>query len=124
VGRLLYQTNYGDLPSSARREERAFLSTARDARSLRDEFAEIRTAMTQAHSLTTLVDKPLIVVTAAGGADPQWLAMQDDLAKLSTNSVHRTFQVPHAALTEDQKSAALSSQAIGDMVQSIRGARP
>lgn len=126
AGRLFSQVNYGGLPPRARNEERAFLSTARNYRSVRDEFAELRTALKQAQSLTSLGGKPLMVVTARRGAEggPQWLTLQDDLAKLSTNSVHRVFNATHQTLTEDRKDAALSSQAIRDLVESIRVGRP
>jgi pimeloyl-ACP methyl ester carboxylesterase len=124
VGRLFYQASYGGLPSGARAEERAFLSTAQDNRSVRDEFSQIRTAMAQAGALRTLGNTPLIVVTATEGTETGWAAAQADLAKLSTNSVHRTVAATHAALTEDEKAAAQSSQAITDMVQSIRAAGP
>lgn len=123
VARLFYGASYGGLPSGPRAQERAFLSTAQDNSSVRDEFSQIRTAMAQAGALRTLGGKPLIVLTATKGAETGWAAAQDDLARLSTNSVHRTVAATHAALTEDEKTATVSSQAIGDVVQSIRAAR-
>ena len=61
------------------------------ARSVRDEFSQIRTTMTEAQALTTLGDRPLIVLTAEKDAQGGWIAAQDKLAALSTNSVHRTL---------------------------------
>ena len=46
--------------------------------------------MQQAASLTDLADKPLIVLTAGRGHDAEWMAAQDKLATLSTNSLHRS----------------------------------
>jgi hypothetical protein len=126
VGRLFYGTAYGDLPPKARDEERAFLSTPRDNRSLRDEFAELRIAMAQAQPLTSLHraglrGAPLIVVTAQKVAQGGWSALQDDLATLSANVDHRYLpDATHAMLTENKATAATSSQAIRDVVNAVR----
>ena len=62
------------------------------------------------------------VLTAADGAQDGWLPAQDDLATLSTNSVHRTLpDASHAMLVEDEATAHESSQAILDLVQIVRG---
>ena len=56
--------------------------------------------MTEAQSLTTLGDRPLVVLTAEKDAQGGWMAAQDELAALSTNSVHRTLpNADHAMLT-------------------------
>jgi hypothetical protein len=123
IGRALYQTSYGDLPAHARDEERAFLATPRHARSVRDEFSQIRTAMNQANSLTTLGDTPLVVVTAQKDAEGGWDAAQDHLAALSTNSAHRVVpDADHTMLTEHQATASQSTRAITDVVISVRTA--
>src|SRR4051794_13227045 len=125
VGRVLYGTEYGDLPALARDEERASVSRPGDARSLRDEFSQIRTTMTEAQAVTSLGDRPLVVLTAAKDAEGGWTAAQDELATLSTNSVHRTLaNADHAMLTEQQTTAAQSSQAIRDVVSSVRTGTP
>jgi pimeloyl-ACP methyl ester carboxylesterase len=125
VGRVVAQTSYGDLPPSARREQRAFWSTPRHNRSVRDEFSEIRTAMAQAKSLTSIGDRPLVVLTAQKEALGGWMAAQDDLAQLSTNVAHRVLpEATHAAVVENQAFAAQSSQSIRDVVDAVRtGAR-
>jgi pimeloyl-ACP methyl ester carboxylesterase len=123
IGRMIYSAAYGDLPALARDQERAFMATPRDARSVRDEFSQIRTTMTEAQGLTTLGDRPLIVLTAEKDAQGGWIAAQDKLAALSTNSVHRTLtNADHAMLTEQQATAAQSAQAIRDVVDAIRTA--
>ena len=127
VGRAMYQSAYGDLPADARDQERAFQATPRHSRSVRDEFSQIRTAMNQAHALTSVGDRPLVVVTAQKQAKAEggWMEAQDDLAALSTNSVHRTASnATHAMLTENETMAAQSSQAILDVVDSIRTDTP
>jgi pimeloyl-ACP methyl ester carboxylesterase len=125
IGRMLYQSAYGELPALARDEQRAFWSTPRHARSVRDEFSKLRTAMEQAKSFSGLGDRPLIVVTAEKDAQGGWMAAQDELAALSTNSSHRVLNdATHAALAENKAAAALSSRAIRDIVTSVRAGTP
>jgi pimeloyl-ACP methyl ester carboxylesterase len=125
VGRVEFGSAYGGLPALARDEDRTFLATPRAARSVRDEFSQIRTSMNEAQLLTTLGDRPLIVVTAAKNAQGGWFAAQDALAALSTNSAHRRLaNAEHAMLTEDQATAAQSSQAIRDVVNTVRTGTP
>ena len=121
IGRALYASTYGDLPAPARDEERAFWATPRHSRSVRDEFSEIRTAMAEARTLTTLGNRPLVVLTAEKGAEGGWTEAQDELAALSTNSVHRMLpNASHSMLTEDEHTAAQSSRAITDVVNAAR----
>ena len=125
VGRIMYQSAYGELPDVARDQERAFVSTTRHSRSVRDEFSQLRTAMAQASSLTSLGDRPLVVVTAEEEAEYGWMAAQDVLVALSTNSVHRVVpDATHAMLTENEAAAVASSQAIRDVVNAVRAGTP
>ncbi|MBK5288405.1 MAG: alpha/beta hydrolase [Acidimicrobiia bacterium] len=121
VGRAIYATGYDGLPARSRDDERAFLSTPRDSRSLRDEFSVIKTAMHQAGALHTLGHRPLVVLTARKGAEPGWTALQNQLAALSTNRVHRVLaNAEHSMLTEDERTAAHSSHAIRRVVLAVR----
>jgi pimeloyl-ACP methyl ester carboxylesterase len=120
VGRLVYHANFGDLPARARDAQRLNYSSARLFRSLRDEFAELPTALQQAHSFQSLGDRPLVVVTAARDAQAGWLPLQDAMARLSTNSSHRVVPYTHDALITDQAAAQTSSQAIRDVVHAVR----
>ena len=122
IGRAMYATAYPGLPARARDEERAFWATPRHGRSVRDEFSQLRTAMREARSLKTLGDRPLVVVTAQKDAEPGWAAAQDELAALSTNSVHELLpSATHSMLTEDHDTAARSSRAITEVVNAVRG---
>lgn len=95
------------------------------ARSVRNEFAELPTALQQGAALTSLGDRPLIVVTAVAEAEAGWLPLQDEMVTLSTNSVHRVLpDATHASLIEDEGDAAMASQAILDVVQSVRAGTP
>ena len=81
--------------------------------------------MTEAQALTTLGDRPLVVLTAEKDAQGGWIAAQDKLAALSTNSVHRMLaNADHDMLAEHQATAAQSGQAIRDVVNAVRTGTP
>jgi pimeloyl-ACP methyl ester carboxylesterase len=95
------------------------------ARSVRDEFAQLPTALQQGAALTSLGDRPLIVVTAVADSEVGWLPLQDEMVTLSTNSVHWVLpDATHDSLIDDEGDAALASQAILDVVQSVRAGTP
>jgi hypothetical protein len=125
VGRLIVHSASSGLPPQVREEERAFSSTARAARSLHDEAAELRTTLEQAGALTDLGARPLIVVTAARDAQRGWRPLQNDLATLSTNSVHRVLaNATHSSLTEDKTEAGEAARAILEVVAAVRTDQP
>src|SRR5207253_179223 len=84
--RLVNQFASDPLPVPTRHEERSVISTANLNRIQRDEFAELPMSLKEAAALTTLGDRPLIVVTAAKGTQTGWLPLQDKMTGLSTNS--------------------------------------
>ncbi len=122
IARVYNQAAYSDLPALARDEQRAFWSTPRHNRSVRDEFSQIRTAMTQAQSLTSLGDRPLVVITAEKDALGGWMAAQDELAALSTNSVHRTLLRCDALLTHPERDQRQRNPAGPSPMSSTRSA--
>ena len=125
VMRLVYSLVPTGLPPEAQAEERAFWSTASHNRSFRDEVVGLKAALAEAQALESLGDKPLIVVTAAEDAEVGWLPLQDKMANLSTNSIHRVVQdVTHSSLTEDKGGSAISIQAILDVVAAVRSGVP
>jgi uncharacterized protein (DUF1501 family) len=85
-----------------------------------------RTAFEQARTLTSLDDKPLVVVTATESIDKheEWVDLQDRLAALSVNSDHRVADATHAGLIDDRVSFEASVQAIVDVVRSVRTGQP
>jgi pimeloyl-ACP methyl ester carboxylesterase len=124
VGRLIAQSSYGTLPPQSRDEARANASSAPHLASFIEEFAEANTAMQQASSLASLNGKPLIVLTADRGInDAQWQVKQNHLATLSTKSLHRHADATHESLLDDQADSAAASQAIQDVVASIRASQ-
>src|SRR5437016_3699248 len=123
--RLANQFAPDPLPIPTRDEERAVISTANLNRIQRDEFAELPMTLTEAAALTTLGDRPLIVVTAAKGAQAGWLALQDKMTGLSSDSDHRVLpDTDHPGLIHDRVGAAQASQAILDVVASVRSGTP
>jgi pimeloyl-ACP methyl ester carboxylesterase len=121
IARLTSGMGFGGLPSDARREARVFSSSPRELRADRDEFAELPTVFDQTKALTTLDQKPLLVLTADLGQQSGWFASQNKLATLSTNSLHQTTHgATHGALLEDASSAAVTSRAIGNVVRAAR----
>ena len=80
--------------------------TARHIQSTLDEYLQASASTDQAASLCDFADKPLGVLTAGSGSDAAWLAAQDDLASLSTDSVQRVINgAKHAELVSDQDAA-------------------
>jgi len=120
VGRVLYHAGFEGLPAKARDMERFTYSSARAARSLRDEFVELPTSLAQARSFQNLGDRPLVVVTAERDAIAGWLPLQDNMATLSTNSSHRVVPYTHDGLVTDQAAAQSSIAAIRDVVHAVR----
>jgi len=95
-------------------------STTAAARGARDEVFALPTALQQAQALTSLGDRPLIVVTAGSGQQAGWLAAQDQTVGLSSASVHRILAAAtHNSLISGADIAA-SSQAILDVLVAIR----
>ncbi|MCX6499211.1 MAG: alpha/beta hydrolase [Arthrobacter sp.] len=125
LGRLYGQFDYGSLPPRSRDEARASAATARQLRSTIDEYIRASTSMEQAASLADFGAKPLVVLTAGSGSAPGWSASQNALAALSTNSVHRVVDgATHASLISDEGDSAATTQAVLDVVASIRSAAP
>jgi len=124
VARLISHADSGGLPAEAREMRRVYSSSAHSSRSLRDEFAQLPMALEQAGAVKSLGDLPLIVVTAARDAMAGWLPLQDEMATLSRNSLHRVLpNATHSSLIEDERDALASSEAILEVVQSSRSGR-
>jgi pimeloyl-ACP methyl ester carboxylesterase len=125
VGRLYSQFEFGSLPPQSRDEVRASLATASNIRSTIDEYLQANASMGQAASLSHFGDKPLVVLTAGSGSDATLIARHEDLATLSTNSVHRVIDgATHQTLIPDEEDSGATTQAILDVVSSVRSAGP
>jgi pimeloyl-ACP methyl ester carboxylesterase len=121
LGRLYAQFAWGSLPPRSRDEVRASDATASTLRSTIDEYVQAMASVEQAAALHDVADKPLIVLTAGSGHDAAWSAAQNRMAMLSTNSVHHVVDgATHEALVANQEDAAATTQAILDVVSSVR----
>jgi pimeloyl-ACP methyl ester carboxylesterase len=121
LARLYAQSAFGSLPPRSRDEVRASDATPSTLRSTIDEYLQANASTQEAASLRNFADKPLIVLTAGSGSDATHLADQNHLATLSTNSVHRVIDgATHEDLITDQEDAAATTQAILDVVASVR----
>ena len=57
-------------------------------------------------------------MTAARDAQVGWLPLQDEMAALSTNSLHQVLaNVTHSSLIEDEHDAGYATQAIRHVVE-------
>ena len=71
----------------------------------------------------SLGNKPLAVVTA-GESEPSWLKLQDELATLSSNSIHRVVKgATHESLLYERSDAQATSAAIDEVVAAVRNDR-
>ena len=124
VGRLVFHDSFGELPPGVRDQERRSHSSARFFRSLRDEFAALPASLREARALESLGNRPLVVVTASRDAQEGWLPLQDRMAMLSANSIHRVLPYSHDALVTDRAAAQASSQSVRDVVHAVRFSVP
>jgi pimeloyl-ACP methyl ester carboxylesterase len=86
-----------------------------------NEYIAASASRNDAASLDDFGNKPLVVLTAGSGSDDAWFAFQDKLATLSSNSLHRVVAgATHIELVKDKDAAATTSQAILDVVSSVR----
>jgi pimeloyl-ACP methyl ester carboxylesterase len=126
IVRLLYKLSPAppDLPRQQRGQIDALSPSTRQVSTYALELRATPQTTTQTRSLRSLGDKPLAVVTA-GTQEPGWLDLQDDLATLSSNSMHRVVEgATHTSLMYDRSDAQASSAAIVEVVAAVRNDRP
>ena len=121
MGRIALRSGFASLPPRARDAARAFNSSPIQLTASRIEFLQLPTVFNQAKGRLSLHGKPLAVVSASVGEMRGWAAAQRELARLSTNSTHRTVVgASHAALLEDRGFATITSKAITQVVRRVR----
>ena len=114
------------LPRPAADQVAMFSASTRGLRNVRDEQSVLLDVFAQAQALTTLDDKPLVVLTASENLDemPGWGAAQDRLAGLSTNTSHRQATATHTGLLKDPHDAATTAGAVADVIDAVRTGSP
>ena len=109
-----------ELPQQQRAQIDALTPSTRQVVTTALEFL----APTQTRRLGSLGNKPLAVVTA-GASEPSWLELQDDLATLSSNSMHRVVEgATHTSLLYERSDSQATSAAIVEVVAAVRNDRP
>jgi pimeloyl-ACP methyl ester carboxylesterase len=124
VARLLAQGNWGELPPDDRAEIRTSNAQAGWLRSTVDEYLRGGASAREAASLRDFADKPLFVLTA-GEHPASWMAAQEKMLALSTDSVQEI--VPGASHTDvliDEDYAATTTRAVLAVVESVRDGQP
>ncbi len=117
--------SYDSLPPQSADEAEATGSTASNLQSTIDEYLQANASAGQAAALDDFGDKPLVILTAGSGSDADTIAAHDDLTALSTNSAHRLVDgATHESLILEQQDAAATTQAILDVVSSVRSREP
>jgi pimeloyl-ACP methyl ester carboxylesterase len=100
-------------------------ATANEMAAFIDEYAVAGRSASEAGELTSLDEKPLIVLTAEQGNAPGWMPHQDAMAALSSKSLHHVVPgATHQSLVDNPTHAAVVSQAIVDVVEAIRTGSP
>jgi pimeloyl-ACP methyl ester carboxylesterase len=113
-----------DLPSQQRAQIEAFNSSTQQVVTTVEEFRATPQTNAQVRRTASLGDKPLAVISA-GEQPPDWLAMQDELAALSSNSIHPVVDgATHESLLYDKRDAQVSSATIKEVVEAVRTDRP
>jgi hypothetical protein len=124
LGRF-FGLGYGSLPPQSADEVGAKISTSSSLRSTIDEFLQASASEHEAAALVDFGNKPLLVLTAGSGSDAAWMVAQNQTATLSTNSVHHVVQgASHPDLLLVKADAAVTAQAILDVVSSVRSNHP
>jgi pimeloyl-ACP methyl ester carboxylesterase len=126
VGRLISGSDFGDLPAQSRDEMRAATATEPHVRGTVEEYLKASVSGGQAAWLEDFGAKPLVVLTAEVRSDATWVERRQQLATLlSDQSDHRLIAgADHAALIHDEAGAAATSDAILDVVASVRDEQP
>jgi pimeloyl-ACP methyl ester carboxylesterase len=113
-----------ELPHQQRAQIAALSPSTRQVSTYSLEFRVTPQSTTQTRRLRSLGDKPLAVVSA-GTQEPEWLELQDDLATLSPNSMHRVVKgATHTSVVYERSDAQASSAAIVEVVAAVRNDRP
>lgn len=121
VTRLIGIQDYRTLPPQSAGENRATAAREDHARSTLDEYVQASTSTHQAAALTNFDAKPLVVLTAGVGMRDAGLAAHERLAALSGKSAHRVVEgADHMGLIDDESSAITTTEAIVEVVDSVR----
>jgi pimeloyl-ACP methyl ester carboxylesterase len=113
-----------DLPSQQQAQIEAFNSSTQQVVTTVEEFRATPETNAQVRSMGSLGEKPLAIISA-GEQSPDWFEMQDELAALSPNSIHRVVEeATHESLLYDEHDSQVTSATIKEVVEAVRTDRP
>jgi pimeloyl-ACP methyl ester carboxylesterase len=119
-----YYPAHPDLPSQQRAQIEAFNSSTQHLVTTVEEFRATPETTAQVRSTQSVGNKPLAIISA-GEQPSRWLEMQEELATLSPNSIHRVVEgATHVSLLYDKSDAQVTSAAIDQVVEAVRTDRP
>lgn len=125
LGRPLAAANFAELPPEYRDDARATAVTPEEIAGVLAEYGVAGRSAAEAGTLRSLGAKPLIVLTATLGNRSGWMEWQNQMAGLSTNSVHRLEPgATHNSLVDDPSHTPSVTRAIHDVVESVRTGAP
>jgi pimeloyl-ACP methyl ester carboxylesterase len=125
LGWFLAKSQFSTLPPKYRDDARATAAMGKEMGGFLDEFGTANRSEAEAGTLRSLDAKPLIVLTATLGNSKGWIGLQNKIAALSTNSLHRVEPgATHDAFVDDPIHADAVTRAIHDVVLSIRAGAP
>lgn len=118
------EIDFQDLPRKEHDVVAAFFSSPRYFESQRAEMLAEPQMFADAQALGTLSELPLIVITAGNNTLTGWTELQNELAALSSNSIHRTIDgATHASLAFKQTDANQVSALILQLVEAVRAGK-
>jgi pimeloyl-ACP methyl ester carboxylesterase len=125
---LVRLLNLSPPPPGLRAEQRAqidaWAGSTRHITTTAEEFQAAPHTMAQAGAADDLGNLPLAVVSA-GEQSPDWLALQNELAALSTNSSHRVVDgATHTSVVDDAGYVRVTNAAIAQVVEAVRNNHP
>jgi pimeloyl-ACP methyl ester carboxylesterase len=119
-----YFPAHPDLPSQQRAQIEAFNSSTQHVVTTVEEFRATPETAAQVRGTGNLGEKPLVVVSA-GEQPSSWLEMQEELATLSPNSIHRVVNgATHESLLYERRDALVTSASIDKVVEAVRTDQP
>jgi len=119
------EADFANLPQQQHDEIAAAWSSTEYWRSTESTMLLGAQIFQQAHGLGSLGDMPLAVITRGEGVDDNWREMQNELATLSTNSIHITVEgSTHGSLVFNPEHAHIVSQTILQVVDAVQMGKP
>ena len=126
LARLVPALTANDVPGAPGKQASIFAGKPGSASSARNEISTYHRSFIQAQAMTSLGNKPLIVVSASETmtGTKGWPVSQQQLTALSSNADQRTVHSSHEGLLDFPGASTASVTAITDVVQAVRTNTP